>query len=145
MPKVKESSLWKWLKPAQKKFRRRLQMERIENSVGSGRPDVEICIKGTITPIELKSCDMPKKDSTKIKVGIRKTQEGWFLRRIDAGGRAFVLTQISSDKGAYRLLTNGVHIKKLRQGLTFAELLKISELVNTPEDVIYLTIFPVGS
>jgi len=138
MPQVKESSLWKWLKQAQKKYKKKLHMERIENGVGAGKPDVDLCFDGFVCPIELKSCDMPKKDTTKVKVGLRKTQAAWFEKRISAGGKAFVLVQISSDKGTYRLLIDGVHIKKLQQGLIFKDLLEISEMVNYPEDVIAL-------
>lgn len=74
-------------------------IERIENVVGSGFPDVIYTLNGTTGFIEIKSPTEPKKPNTRLFGSAHKLsleQENWFLRMLKAGGKCHVF--IGTDK-----------------------------------------------
>jgi hypothetical protein len=74
-------------------------MDRVENVVMAGMPDINFCAEGVEVWIEMKSPTEPKRDGTPLFGSNHRLsidQENWFLRQCTAGGRGFVL--ISTDK-----------------------------------------------
>lgn len=61
-------------------------VQRIENTVGSGMPDVNFCSFGIETWVELKVAIQPKGE-----VWLRKEQFAWSMRRASCLGRVFVV------------------------------------------------------
>lgn len=71
-------------------------LERIENLVGAGIPDVRgIGIGGREGWIELKAVPMPRRESSMLlgAAGCRVSQVGWHLRQASFGGRSYVLVR----------------------------------------------------
>lgn len=71
-------------------------LERIENLVGRGRPDVNYCIRGVEGNIELKQiAAWPAYPETAVAVPHYTPQQRlWHRQRLAAGGRVYVLLQI---------------------------------------------------
>ncbi len=114
-----ETVLWGWLKRARYAFLRDLHMNRIENLVGKGTPDVEGCLTIEQFWIELKCSDRPKRPTTNVKVKFRPYQPEWHKARRKAGGRVFVLVQVGSGKkDARRYLVSSVYLSLLKDGIT---------------------------
>ena len=102
------------------------RLERIENVVGSGTPDISYCIDGVNGWIEMKSPrHEPKNDSsrllTKHNHPLSQEQKNWFLTQRNAGGRAFIL--ICTDKRW--MLINGRWADEIND-MTVNELWKIA-------------------
>lgn len=93
-----ESALWKRVKGASTHLKHcgfKVDLKRVENSVGSGHPDVEGCIDGVQIWIELKSEERPKRATTKIRFKVRPSQDIWLQERVRAGFRqCWVLAQV---------------------------------------------------
>lgn len=100
MAKGPESVLWSWFKSGLPQVGRPYHVERIENSVGSGRPDVEGCVGGVIVNIELKVAHHIRKDGTFSLPHLTNTQAYWHHRRSEAGGISWFL--IRAGDGAHR-------------------------------------------
>ena len=69
-------------------------LERIENIVGSGTPDVYYCIDGHMGWIEMKSPKEPLRKNSKLFANnhkLNQNQKNWFLSLRNAGGQAFIL------------------------------------------------------
>lgn len=98
-------------------------MDRVENSIMGGMPDVDGCINGLQFWIELKCAARPANPSTPIKPKFQPGQIPWIKRRINAGGTAHVLIQIGSGRDARRYLIPGhIAIYKLDDGMTEADM-----------------------
>lgn len=116
-----EKNLWAWLKRGTERSRV-LDMERVENSVGEGTPDVDVCYKGIEFKIELKTGTVTKIHSY-VRVKFRPKQLPWIKRRTKTGGRCFVLLQI----GRHRYLIPGKLCEVFRRtDLTLGELEAVS-------------------
>lgn len=79
---------------------------RIENSIGSGFPDVHYTYLETTGTIELKSADrLPMK-----KAGLRKSQIDWIKEEVEAGGLVWILVEYKDKvyiiNGMYAELVN---------------------------------------
>lgn len=75
------------------------RVDRIENGVGVGMPDINFCGNGVESWIEMKSPKEPKREDTPLfgsNHRLSQDQKNWFKRQIDAGGRAWIL--IGTDK-----------------------------------------------
>jgi len=123
MSKTRESRLWQWLgKTARVHFREALHMNRVENSVSRGMPDVEGCLKvdgeGRQFWIELKCEARPSDPKTKIKPRFEPQQVPWLHKRWRAGGRCFILLQVGSGHSAGRYLIQGNLTGSLARGWT---------------------------
>ena len=86
------------------------RLDRIENVVGVGTPDVNFCIDGVSGWIELKSPQEPVRPKSKLfsfknNHKLNQDQKNWFLRERNAGGRSYIL--IMTDKRW--MLINGKH------------------------------------
>jgi len=75
------------------------RLDRIENPLVVGMPDINMCIGGTEVWIEQKSPKEPVRSTTPLfgsNHKISQEQQNWFLRQRRAGGKAYFL--IVSDK-----------------------------------------------
>lgn len=140
---TREAGLWRWLKGARKVLRDDLHMQRVENSVGSGAPDVEGKLRGAGQFwIELKSTARPKRDGP-VRFRVRDSQVEWMRRRAAAGGRTWLLLQVGSGRSAERYLVPGEHAKMVQNGATETTLMQVCEMrqytgfsSRSPEDVV---------
>lgn len=102
------------------------RLERIENIVGEGNPDVNYCINGVEGWIEMKSPIEPKKTSSKLLTKhthkLLQTQKNWFLKQRNAGGRGYIL--IATDKRW--MLIDGCKYGDFVNDKTVSELLEIA-------------------
>lgn len=101
------------------------RLDRIENILVPGMPDVNCCIESTEIWIEQKSPTEPKRDSTKLFGSNHKLsvdQKNWFLRHRNAGGKGYVL--IVTDKRW--LLIDGKHADLINE-MTVTQLIEISD------------------
>jgi len=96
-----EKNLWAWLKRGTLRCRD-LHMERVENSIAEGTPDVDACYQGADFKIELKTGSVTIRHGY-VRTKFQPKQLPWIKRRTKVGGRAFVLIQI----GRVRYLVPG--------------------------------------
>lgn len=106
-------------------MQRRDRIDRVENIVVDGMPDVSMCLVGIGDVwIEDKSPREPKRPTTRLfgsNHRLSVQQINWLLVQKQAGGRCFVF--IDTDKR--RLLIDGKHADSINE-MTVAELIEIS-------------------
>lgn len=114
---ARESSLWQRCITGRIALQDRghlLHLGRIENSAGSGNPDVDGCLDGTQLWIELKSELRPKRRTTPIRFKVRESQSDWHRLRSEAGCRTnWVLVQVGESHKAKLYLIAGRDYDKL--------------------------------
>lgn len=78
-----------------------LHIERIENVVGEGTPDIWVLApSGRVTPVELKAVQgWPKRATTRVlgRDGLNRAQRNWHLRWRQAGGVSAVLVGVGGN------------------------------------------------
>lgn len=137
-----EKSLWGRLFRAQKAMKAekvQIHLERIENEVAAGGPDVDGCIEGALFKMELKSCERPVRESTPIRPTLRPKQIEWHADRAAAGSRFhWVLIQVGDGKQAKLYLIPGKFFTKvdLHCPESDLELISVCEPTATPADVL---------
>lgn len=75
------------------------RLDRIENVVVTGMPDINFCSNGVESWLEMKSPVEPKRPTTPLfgsNHKLSQAQMNWMLRQTKAGGRCFIL--IATDK-----------------------------------------------
>jgi hypothetical protein len=100
------------------------RIDRIENSVGVGAPDINLCAEGRECWVELKSPREPKRPGTPLFGSNHKLsvdQKNWFHRQTRAGGRCFILIRTNRRW----LLIHGNHADALNT-YTLQDLILIS-------------------
>jgi len=124
---ARETSLWNWLSTARADLDGRLHMDRVENLLMSGWPDVEGCHDGSGFTIELKTGERPKRASTRVLApdDIRPGQVPWLEARWSAGGCCYMLVQVGSGHRASRYLIPGKHAGRVANA-TETDLLLLS-------------------
>lgn len=140
MAKAKETSLWNWLSEARKFYRENLDLQRIENLVGTGTPDTEGHLRDCSSFwIELKSLEEPKALNSNVNHQVSQEQISWIYNRTASGGNAWVLFQFGSGALAEKYLLPGANILELQQPITYGHLKTLSILVSSlpPEGVIH--------
>lgn len=79
---------------------RGMLLERLENAVGSGRPDVDVLFRGKFTPVELKAVEhAPVRAATPLLPsgqGLNTDQLNWHLDWTLHGGRSLIIIGIGS-------------------------------------------------
>jgi len=86
-------------KKAYKKLREKIikfndRIDRIENYIVAGMPDINLCIEGCEFWIELKAPTEPKRATTPLfgsNHKLSQAQKNWFKRQWQSGGQAFIL------------------------------------------------------
>ena len=128
MSATRETALWNWLKKVKPIFKEELHINRVENSVGSGQPDVEGARKqkGVAEAIdfmiELKTSTRPADPKTKVKIKFQRSQPEWHRKRVYVRGRVFVLVQVGQASKAKRYLMPSTYVPKLLKGATEAQM-----------------------
>jgi len=93
----KEQKLWDRMRHCLKD---KVYLERIENVVSPGRPDVDAMWEGVILPIELKALEAyPKRPSTPTlgRRGLNLNQMNWWLNWRRWGGSGFIVVGVEMD------------------------------------------------
>lgn len=103
--RLPEQRLWDRMRARLKG--RGIRLERVENLVAVGRPDVDCLALGIFTPVELKAVDgFPVRPTTAVlteKKGLNRDQRNWHLEWQRYGGRSLILVGVgSSDVYAFR-------------------------------------------
>lgn len=111
-------------------------MERVENLVARGTPDVEGCYDGFHFHIELKQCTKPKLNSTNLNIRLEKSQIVWLKKRIYCMDNVFILLRVSKEYFLFDLTYEGEYkIDTLKDGIRYDDLLYLAIQVQTPEDI----------
>lgn len=134
--KTTESNLWKWLATSRQIYRDRLHINRVENTVLRGMPDVEGCIDGQQFWIELKCAGRPTNPGKGIAVEFQPNQAPWIERRMAAGGKVHILLQVGSRRRSARYLIDGRYARTLSHGVTEYQIGNRSVCCDTPQAVI---------
>lgn len=123
----RESSLWGWLKDHLKELRpRKFHIQRVENAVAKGVPDVEGCIDGWSFWCELKVAYPMASD--RVRVRIEQAQVNWAIRRCRAGGRSWVLVRVTGKtwRENRHYLVWGLDAQELREPIALQRLEELS-------------------
>jgi hypothetical protein len=134
-----EKSLWQRLITAQKQLigaGHLIHLCRLENSAGSGNPDVDGCLDSHQLWIELKSCTRPVRAKTPIRPKWRPSQKEWFERRVRAGCKInWILLQVGDAQKAKLYLLPGAEYGLIGPEAEF-ELLSVCDPFATPATVL---------
>ncbi len=98
---MSETSLWNTMRKHHKADKEPAgTLERIENNVGAGTPDVLYCLLGHVGMIELKAIpSWPKRPDTIVKIDhFTKQQKVWLSRWVRCGGKAYVLLKVAQPR-----------------------------------------------
>ena len=112
-----------------------VRIDRIENVRVDGMPDVNVCVEGIESWVEIKSPKEPVRINTPLfgsNHKLSQAQLNWFMRQAQAGGKAFIL--IRSDKRM--LLVKGVYADEINS-LTITQIMilcSFSAPVPTPAE-----------
>jgi hypothetical protein len=132
-----ESSLWTWLAKARVALGDALHMERVENLLGAGTPDVEGFVSFEPLPypnerlpfrgqfhLELKSSERPVRPMTPVRFKLRNREKqiAFMRRRWELGGNAFFLLQVGSASERFLYLAPGDLGARLQAGITESDL-----------------------
>ncbi len=120
-----EARLWQAMKLKMPTIHDRL--DRVENSVASGQPDVNGCLAGEDVWIELKAPKEPKRITTTLMTcngnhPLLVSQINWLIRQRQAGGIAFIL--VRTDKRL--MLIEGTRYADEFNHMTVPEMMKAS-------------------
>lgn len=120
---MSEKTAYNWLK--KNVFRSPHRIDRIENLVGTGMPDVNGCVvRGFEFWLEVKNPTEPKRPSTPLfgsNHKVSQEQANWFLTQRKAGGRC--LFWIVTDKR--RMLVPGIYADTLNK-MTVSEIVEVA-------------------
>ena len=101
---AKEKVLWAWLRRGVRGLPGN-DMERVENSVANGTPDVDGCLKGGAYKIELKRT--PARQNGNVKVKFQPMQIPWLEKRWKSGANVWVLLAVGEGHTVRRYLIRG--------------------------------------
>lgn len=91
----KEQKLWDAMREAGSA--RHVYMERVENAMAAGRPDVDVLCGGRFTPCELKAVlGWPARAKTRVlgDDGLRQEQKNWHMEWARHGGRSLIIVGV---------------------------------------------------
>ncbi len=92
-----EQKLWDRMRNA---LKGKIYLERVENIVNPGCPDVDAMWEGIVLPIELKALEVyPKRRSTSVlgRKGLNRNQLNWWLNWRRWGGSGFIVVGVVMD------------------------------------------------
>lgn len=81
-------------------------LERIENVVGTGRPDVDLLVEGRVWNVELKVVEAwPARRTTPVlgRNGLSLAQRNWHLKRLKHGGNVCTLIKVGTVYLLYKM------------------------------------------
>lgn len=111
--RLKEQRLWDSFRKAAPPD---VLLERIENLVSDGTPDVLVGIGGRWAWIENKAPEEPKRETTALMTGgkgLRQSQINWHVKAASLGLPSYVLIRGAHNKRIY--LVSGKHALRLNQ------------------------------
>lgn len=122
---LSEKRAYEWLK--RHVFLPKDRIDRIENLVVQGMPDVNYCIDGIEGWIEIKAPTMPKRESTALfgsNHKVSQAQKNWFLRQ----SKAFGIGWIFIVTGNYKILVSAEYdnLKRIDSATT-EEIIALSD------------------
>ena len=98
------------------------RLDRVENGVTEGMPDVNGTVLGIDLWVELKNrSEVPRRESTRVlgNLGLNIDQINWHLRHARAGGRSFILVGLGKElylaPGCWARELNGWTLLEWRQ------------------------------
>ena len=104
----------------------RLRLERVENMVGDGTPDVLVLCDGLVTWCELKAVDaLPRRATTRVlgSDGLNWDQRNWHMSWLAAGGRSLIVIGIGAGRERMCFAVEGRHGEAVND-MTFGDLTK---------------------
>ncbi|WP_027521730.1 hypothetical protein [Bradyrhizobium sp. Ec3.3] len=117
---ARESSLWNWLSKARLELPDHVHMERVENMLGAGFPDVD----GYFAPhgafqLELKSTKRPARPTTPVRFALkgREAQMAYLKKRWGLGANAFFFLQVGEGADRTLYLAPGDIGESLKAGI----------------------------
>lgn len=121
MARLKEQRLYDALKAARPSD---VRLERIENVVANGTPDVHVKVQGASCWLELKAPKRPKRETTRLlgNEGLNQDQLNWFFEAARFGLPAYVLIR---DDSREIFLVPAAHCERINE-LTAAQLRAVS-------------------
>lgn len=129
-----EANLWSWLSKARLQLGPELDMNRIENELGGGMPDVEGARKGVQFWCELKSnVDRPARASTPVRFKWQDRQVPWAQRRWSVGGRSFALCAVGKHPHRIAYLVPAPFLTSVQEGVTEEVLASFSRAFRTSD------------
>lgn len=129
----REVQLWDALSKAKYVLRESLHMDRIENLVTPGMPDVEGYLhKMGQFWFELKSEERPTNSETPVRFKMRPRQIEWLRHRWEIGGACFWLLQVGSGTRRRVYMLEGRHGAKIDFGLTEAQIAEL-DILQSPK------------
>lgn len=97
MARRPERNFYEQLRRNLPKTELRLDLVRVENTAGTGTPDVNYCIEGIEGWAELKAWERVRLSGRFTIPALREDQTAWLSRRGRVGGRAHLLCKINKD------------------------------------------------
>jgi hypothetical protein len=109
---MKESAMWRTLRTGLLKAEPKIFLQRHEDKLINGLPDVHYCYKGRNGWIELKYLkEFPKKKNTPISIKhLTEFQLNWINNYLTYGGHVWILLRIEKEI----LLIKGVYAQRLK-------------------------------
>jgi hypothetical protein len=112
------------------------RIDRVENGLVDGMPDVNCCLSGPEVWLELKYVeDWPARATTQVlgRKGLRLEQVNWHIRQSAAGGKSWILVGIGKETWIIdNLYARDVNTwtKEMwqKEGMPFSEFLKLSQV-----------------
>ncbi len=136
----RESGLWNWLSKARKHYRDHLHMNRVENALAAGMPDVEGTLLDKQFFIELKSSARPARETTAVRFAVRdrQAQIDWLEARWTLAGNAWLLLQVGSGHRLIRYLVPGCYAETIYDGVTEQKIqtMSYSLIQDTAPDIV---------
>jgi len=84
------------------------KVQRVEDKLSEGIPDINIAFAGEETWIELKEIKWPQREDTPIKIPLRRQQVRWIRERTEVGRIIFIAARESRTKEV--LLFTGLNV-----------------------------------
>jgi hypothetical protein len=108
------------------------RIDRVENGLVDGMPDVSCCLDGVEVWLELKYVDdWPARAATQVlgRKGLRPEQINWHIKQGQAGGKSFILVGIGketwiTDNNCARDVNSWTKENWLAEGIEFKDFLK---------------------
>ena len=114
---MSEQTAWTTMRGHLTSLPGRVHIQRFEDKLTGGIPDTNVCWAGHEFWMEAKFVkDLPKRPTTKVKVGLRPDQALWLETRQRAGSLAFVWIRVRDYgwllfDGRYRALQDGIPLE----------------------------------
>jgi len=126
-----ERAFWKKIKAELNS--RKIGYQRFEDMLSEGIPDLCVFVGGSTVWIELKYKKLPKRPTTKIKVGLRPAQRVWLTKASRRGIESYVLTLLSDGN---TVLHEAGNCAALYEGRCIKELYEIASASGSIKDAV---------